>query len=893
MDPTPDADSPEHELQGELSTADHGKYRILGEIARGGMGVVLRGQDLELGREVALKLVDKELAGDTRILERFVEEAQVGGQLQHPGIVPVYALGKLADERPFFTMKLVKGRTLSEMLRERASVDTDRVDFLTIFESVCQTMAYAHSKGVIHRDLKPDNIMVGAFGEVQVVDWGLSKVLSREPRPEEQQQPARTVIETVRSTPQTGSKSLVGNVLGTPAYMSKEQARGQVDKLDERTDVFALGAILCEILTGAPPYVADDLGEVLQLASLGEVDDAEARLAGCSAADELKRLALTCLMPAPDARPRSAEPLARAVREHLAGLEERAHRAQLAEAQQRVEVERSRRRTQTTLVAATSLLLLIGGAAGGRWWFEARRRERSAEVARGLDEVAVQVQELQRAGEFSRALQAAQGATRLVEASEKEPNLLARAQQLVASATQLLEVERVCAASEGRELRLRADLERMAHRRFDAEEVASAVEISREYQEAFEAFGIVLSDPALGTVIEPLRFTDLGIEIALGFDGWAAVLRQMRADGAIGEWEDEMEMLTGLGLDLDPDAQRARVRQALLAEDVALLLELVDSPELEDAPPETMLVLGEALSELQREDVARVVLARGAERHPDSFALLMRAGLAHSAARSHGNAAALFRAALALRPDDGILQAYLGDRLRDTGDWVGAMGPAAEALRLLPDYSWNHAVLSFAAAVSGRPEEAIRILEQGLLRHPGDLTLLWERDANRVALGELSLEALQQQLAGTPPPQRIYEWMDVAAFCVLIPPPGRAYDAERALEILEPFLGAPRDENLFHLCLLAAHVLREDGEAALRHLPAARMQQGEDRHYGAGLHLFAAAAHRLEGDDVEADLSLARARQLREQLVAGRWDDWSASRMTRVFQQFEPIAAGR
>ncbi|MEM7518956.1 MAG: serine/threonine-protein kinase, partial [Planctomycetota bacterium] len=311
----PIIDPKAHAFQEELSVVDQGKYRILGEIARGGMGVVLRGHDVELGRDIAIKVTDAELAKRPEVLERFVEEAQIGGQLQHPGIVPVYELGLMEDQRPFFTMKLIKGRTLAAMLTRRKSVEEDRARFLGIWELVCQTMAYAHSKGVIHRDLKPANIMVGAFGEVQVVDWGLSKVLQRGGVADEieARDTALSVIETVRSGPGSGSGSMVGSILGTPAYMSPEQAQGEPDKLDERTDVFALGAILCEILTGSPPYVAEGNKNLVQMAALGELDDARQRIEDCSAAKDLKRLCLASLMISRAARPRDAEEQATAV----------------------------------------------------------------------------------------------------------------------------------------------------------------------------------------------------------------------------------------------------------------------------------------------------------------------------------------------------------------------------------------------------------------------------------------------------------------------------------------------------------------------------------------------------------------------------------------------------
>ena len=176
--PLLDAGSPE----ARQVPAGRGNYEVHGEIARGGMGVVLKGHDRDLGRDVALKVLKRELAERPEIVSRFVEEAQIGGQLQHPGIVPVYELGLLADERPYFTMKLVKGRTFAALLAERASPAADRARCLSILEQVCQTMAYAHSKGVIHRDLKPANVMVGAFGEKRCERASLHQ-LHREVRP--------------------------------------------------------------------------------------------------------------------------------------------------------------------------------------------------------------------------------------------------------------------------------------------------------------------------------------------------------------------------------------------------------------------------------------------------------------------------------------------------------------------------------------------------------------------------------------------------------------------------------------------------------------------------------------------------------------------------------------
>ena len=221
------------------------------------MGAVLKGRDPDLGRDLAVKVLLESHEDKPELVRRFVEEAQIGGQLQHPGIVPVYELGAFADRRPYFTMKLVKGRTLSALCWRNASRPrTTCPGSSSIFEAICQTMAYAHARGVIHRDLKPSNVMVGSFGEVQVMDWGLAKVLKEggvADEPPAQPAPEESLIATVRSGSNL-DESQAGSVLGTPAYMAPEQAGGDVEQVDRRADVFGLGSILCEILTGQPAY---------------------------------------------------------------------------------------------------------------------------------------------------------------------------------------------------------------------------------------------------------------------------------------------------------------------------------------------------------------------------------------------------------------------------------------------------------------------------------------------------------------------------------------------------------------------------------------------------------------------------------------------------------------
>jgi tetratricopeptide (TPR) repeat protein len=232
------------------------------------MGAIVRIMDNDIRRPVAMKV---NLSGeDPERIDRFVEEAQVTGQLEHPNIVPVHELGMNLEGKVYFTMKLVKGESLESVVD---GVAEDKPGYreayplshlLQIFLKTCDAVAFAHSKGVVHRDLKPENVMVGRFGEVLVMDWGLAKVLGRD-------DPAREVwVQTARSE-QPAGRTMEGEVFGTPSYMAPEQAQGKVDAVDEASDVFALGGILYKILTHEAPYSGKNVTEVLMRAEVGTV----------------------------------------------------------------------------------------------------------------------------------------------------------------------------------------------------------------------------------------------------------------------------------------------------------------------------------------------------------------------------------------------------------------------------------------------------------------------------------------------------------------------------------------------------------------------------------------------------------------------------------------------
>ena len=349
-----DPDSANAQSEAADSGGRTNRYRILGEIGRGGMGAILKGHDIDLGRDVAVKTLLESHQDTPHLLHRFVEEARIAGQLQHPGIVPVYELGHLADQRLYFTMKLVRGRTLAQLLAERASPADDRPRFIKIFEQICQTLAYAHARGVIHRDLKPANVMVGAFGEVQVMDWGLAKVLSAPGVAAGPGDAGAELDVDEDDVDAADSHTRPGSVLGTPAYMPPEQARGLVDQVDERCDVFGLGAILCEILTGRPPYRKTDESTAKAKAIRADLADAWERLDACGDAD-LVRIAKQCLAPDRDARPRDGGALAGELTSYLNSVEQRLRDAELAEVEARAKADDERRRRELTVASQKEL----------------------------------------------------------------------------------------------------------------------------------------------------------------------------------------------------------------------------------------------------------------------------------------------------------------------------------------------------------------------------------------------------------------------------------------------------------------------------------------------------------------------------------------------------------
>jgi serine/threonine-protein kinase len=758
-----------------------GRYQFVRVLDRGGMGVVLEVRDAELGRNLALKVLRKRYCNDPGMIRRFVEEAQIGAQLQHPNIVPVHEKGTLADGRPYFTMKLVEGRTLATLLAKRedrlgrGSHDphtrqteglTPTHDvlhrFLSIFETVCQTVAYAHARGVINRDLKPGNVMVGSFGEVQVMDWGLAKLLPERgiAGPAKAKRADEPTIQTVRSG-RGGSDgdTQPGGALGTLAYMAPEQARGDLGLIDERSDVFSLGAIVCEMLTGRPPFTGSTRTEILEMAKRGDLDDALDRLDACGADAELIALAKDCLATERERRPRHAGEVARRFTDYQAGVQERLQAAELArveaqtraqEAQARATIERSRRRRTVALAAAVVALLTVGS--GGAAMYFQQRRDQDSRLGLALNEV-----------DFLRgqALADPEGDPvkwqLVVSAVKRAEDLLGR---LIDATTQrrVRELSRQVASAA-------ASAERDAHLIRETVDIRSAEADDPDgsardtaYAVAFRDAGIDVDALAPEVAAAKIQARPRGVAVALvaALDDWAIFRRAARPRDTDG-WKRLVAMARGA----DPDETRDRLRQLWSEGDRRAqrepLLKLAREADTRGWPPTSLTLLAAGLDAAGERQAAVDLLGRAQADHPGdvwinydlaklleqlhpprteeairfySVARGLRPETGHGLAialEDHGRgdeAVAVWRDLTRIRSEDGRNWDSLGKLLGQRGDRAGAEKALAkavyllrEAIQLRPDFA-AHNDLGVALSHQGKLDEAIAEYREAIRLKP-------------------------------------------------------------------------------------------------------------------------------------------------------------------------------
>ena len=393
-DPLIFLDSPSGEQQAA-------RYSVTSELAKGGMGVIYSAYDSQMRRDVVLKCLQLKHRNNFQAVQRFYSEAHITGQLQHPGIAPVYELGELEDGRPFYCMKLVEGKTLARFLADRDSPEAAKTRSLNFFLQICQTMAFAHERGMIHRDLKPSNIMVGKHGQTQIMDWGVAKSVAANgvstgfvDIDSTQLSRADGTLHFESGLTETDQPDLTlhGQIIGTPGYMSPEQALGKNNLVSKQSDVYSLGAILFEILTGAMPAKTEALSAEQLEAALDERDQL---LLDSNADLEMADLARACLRREPAGRPADAGAVAQTMLTYFASLETAARAAQIRLEKELTRSEESRKRRFTTTVCVAACLgILIAGIAGTSIGFyresEARAfADANAEDARAAKDLAV------------------------------------------------------------------------------------------------------------------------------------------------------------------------------------------------------------------------------------------------------------------------------------------------------------------------------------------------------------------------------------------------------------------------------------------------------------------------------------------------------------------------
>jgi tetratricopeptide (TPR) repeat protein/tRNA A-37 threonylcarbamoyl transferase component Bud32 len=725
-----------------------GRLQLHGEIARGGMGAVLKGRDIDLGRDVAVKVLLETHQGKTELVQRFVEEAQIAGQLQHPGIAPVYELGQFADQRPYFTMKLVKGKTLAALLAARKELAEDQSKFVGVFAQVCQTLAYAHARGVIHRDLKPANVMVGAFGEVQVMDWGLAKVLAEGGVADEQkaqQHHTVSVIRTQRSLGSSGlegigSHTVAGSMLGTPAYMSPEQARGEVELIDKWADVFGLGAILCEILTGQPPYTGKK-AEVQRKAQTASLDDAYARLDGSGADAELVGLAKRCLAAEPWERPRDAGQVAEAVTAYQSSVAERLRRAELAqaaeaaraeEAQATAEQERlareaaqaraaAERRAQRLLLGLAASVLLSVVLGSGVWLWLAGQ---AAKTTRQIQDTLAQAVELREQAlatqdqtKWNEARDLARRAATLLENGPTDPELGDRVRALV---------RKLDDESNDRRLLVRLDEIQLAQADDDVWMSGFAdKQVLQDYAQAFAAHGLNMAEMSVEEAVRwigqrPERVREALVAV---LDDWLDLARWHKAP--------EVGRLARVVDDADrDDPWRQELRLALAGNDLTELNRLAESKGFSRQRPQTVLLLARHL--VPKYPKHTIELLRTAQqRFPADFWINYKLSQ-FLMLQGDDDGTRFAMAAIASRPDNAQAWVLLALQLRGQERQDERIAAGRRAVALAPHLAGPYTALGNALRAKGQIADAAAAYRQAIALQPLGWTyqtlgiLLWQ-----------------------------------------------------------------------------------------------------------------------------------------------------------------------
>ena len=594
-------------------------FVLLNEIDRGGMGVVYRAFDRELNREVAIKVSNAASRGTSSV--RFRREAQISAQIEHPGIVPVHETGRLRDGRQFIAMKLIKGKTLSAVIKDREE-SQQAAHYFQVFNDICNTMAFAHSREIIHRDLKPDNVMVGMFGEVQIMDWGLARRLegksdiATEAKLPKRDTVSASALDTASAfdttkEPVPAGTTRPGEVFGTPAYMAPEQARG--DHADKRTDVFAIGGILYEILCGQPPFDAPTASVALTKSADNDLAAAFQRLDASEADNTLIALVKSCLAADPDDRPSDAQAISTQFANYLAGREQELHDARLEKvrATERL-LSQQKRNRQTIVYSAVIISVLLAAAVASSMYFN----EKNARIADQLQLDRDQLQEQTRLETEVRKGIANASQLQLLAKLESEQgetdkwiqavNEIDKAEPLLANLTnddlkksfRSLQNDIRVSAAESSKIKTYLQREQACYEEVKSccikatnnPEVRAYIDyrVPERLKTAFESIGIAQNDLS-DDVVRRLQNSKYQADLLFGLQTWGTELTLQAFGYRESIWARKktenatIQWIRDLIAKVDHDPFRQQVRDALLEADRTRLRKLIESDDSTDS----------------------------------------------------------------------------------------------------------------------------------------------------------------------------------------------------------------------------------------------------------------------------------------------------------------------